>query len=129
MVTNEKRNEIIRVFRKFARVGLCHQELNPIQMYKRIDILCSSRRLKIDMLAVFDTLRLLAVDGEEEVIEAVYEVYFKGAGSRLTQKEISRRIKRISEDQFCDVRTVYRRLERARQMYLRVREREELLSK
>ena len=128
MVKNEKRNEIIRIFRKFARIGLAYQELNPMQMYKRIDILCSSRRLKIEMLSVFDTMRLLAVNGEKEIIEAVYEVYFKGVARRLTQKEISERVYKIANEQHCDIRTVYRRLERARNIYLRVYEQEGLLN-
>lgn len=128
MVKNEKRDEIIRTFRKFARMGLSHQELNPIQMYKRIDILCSSRRLKIDMFSVFDTMRLLALNGESDTIEAVYNVYFGDASFRLTKNEISRRIAKLSLEQHCDERTVYRRLERARTLYERIRTREGLLS-
>ena len=128
MVKNEKRDEIIRIFRKFARIGLAYQELYPMQMYKRIDILCSSRRLKIEMISVFDTMRLLAVNGDNEIIEAVYEVYFKGVNCRLTQKEISERVYRIANEQHCDIRTVYRRLERARNIYLQVYEREGLLT-
>ena len=127
MVKNEKREEVIRVFRRFARIGLTYQELNPMQMYKRIDILCSSRRLKIDMLAVFDTLRLLALNGEEDIIEALYVVYFADPAHRLTRNEISRRISRLAADQHCDERTVYRRLERARTLYGQVRHKEGLL--
>ena len=68
------RNEIIRIFRKFARLGLANERLNPIQVYKKIEILCASRRSRLDMLAVYDTLRLLTLNGDDETIEAVLRV-------------------------------------------------------
>lgn len=63
MQKNDKRNEIIRVFRKFARFGLDSELLTPIQVYKKIDFLCASNRARLDMLAAYDTLRLLWLDG------------------------------------------------------------------
>ena len=127
MINNDKRNEIIRVFRKFARLGLANCELNPIQVYKKIDVLCTSRRSMLDMFAVFDTLRLLALDGEDETIDAIYKVYFSGKTHRLTGREMSERVSRVADEYFCDDRTVYRRLEKARAIYERIREREGLI--
>ena len=40
MEKSEQRNEIIRVFRKFARLGLDSERLNPAQIYKKIDVVC-----------------------------------------------------------------------------------------
>lgn len=127
MEKDEKRKETIRVFRKFARLGLDDERINPIQAYRRIDVLCSSRRAKLDMLAVYDALRLLNLGGEEKVYEAVRDVYFEDPGARLNKNEVSRRVARASIEYFCDERTVYRRLERARSLYSQLREKEGLI--
>jgi len=127
MEKNDKRNEIIRVFRKYARIGLLDCTLNPIQTYKKIDMLCVSRRSRLDMLAVFDTLRLLELDGDHDTLNAVFGVYFEGRAYRLTKHETGQRVCEIAREQYCDGRTIYRRLERARALYERVREREGLL--
>ena len=127
MVKNEKRNEIVRIFRKYARMGLADARLNPIQAYKKIDILCTSRRNKLDMLSVYDTLRLLFLDGDEETLDALFKVYFSGRQYRLSGREMSERVTRLAKEQYCDDRTIYRRLEKARKIYERVREREALI--
>ena len=67
----DKRNEIIRSFRKFARLGLDNELLSPIQVYKKIDFLCISKRSRLDMLSVYDTLRLLWLNDEKSTIEAI----------------------------------------------------------
>ena len=127
MIKNDKRNEIIRAFRKFARLGLANCELNPIQVYKKIDVLCTSRRSMLDMFAVFDTLRLLALDDDNETLDAIYKVYFVNKTHRLTGREMSECVSRVAAEYFCDDRTVYRRLEKARRIYERIREREGLI--
>ena len=127
MEQNDKRNEIIRAFRKYARLGLSETHLNPIQIYKKIDILCASRRNKIDMLAVFDTLRLLELNGDDDTLDAVYSVYFEGKTYRLNKFERGRRVIAVANEQYCDGRTVYRRLEKARNLFEKVREREGLI--
>ncbi|MBR2380921.1 MAG: hypothetical protein IKA84_00305 [Clostridia bacterium] len=121
------RNEIIRIFSKFSRLGLASEKLNPIQAYKKIDMLCVARRSRLDMLAVYDTLRLLRLNGEEEVLRAVYEVYFEGVSYRSTKQERGASILRLATREHCDDRTVYRRLERARTLFERVRENEGLI--
>lgn len=127
MEKNEKRNEIIRAFRKYARLGLLENDLNPIQVYKKIEIACYSRRSRLDMLAVFDTLRLLELNGDEDTLIAIYGVYFEGKAYRLTKREAGRRVFELAMDQYCDSRTVYRRLEKARNLYERIREKEGLI--
>ena len=121
------KNEIIRVFRKFARLGLANEQLNPIQAYKKIELLCVSRRSRLDMFAVYDTLRLLELNGETDVIEAVYNVYFDGTAYRLTNQEKGARVLRLAHESHCDNRTIYRRLEKARSLYIEVRKREGLI--
>ena len=127
---NEKytRNEIIRILRKFARLGLANEQLNPIQVYKKIEMLCISRRSRLDMLAVYDTLRLLMLNDEKEIIKAVFEVYFDGDSYRSTKQERGANVLRLANEQHCDDRTIYRRLERARALFERVREGEGLIN-
>ena len=126
MVKDDKRNEIIRIFRKYARLGLARERVNPIQKYKIIDACLLSRRSKLDMLAVSDLLRLLEIAGEDEILRAIEEIYFATAKQRISKKEISERVRRLAFECFCDERTIYRRLERAREMYEKIRAREGL---
>ena len=128
MQTNEKRNEIIRAFRKFSRLGLNSEILSPIQIYKKIDVLCVARRSRLDMLSVYDTLRLLWLDGEIEIIQAINVVYFEGKAYRLTKYDIGARVLSLAQEKHCDERTIYRRLERARYIYEKVREQQKLIS-
>jgi hypothetical protein len=127
MEKSEQRNEIIRVFRKFARLGLDSERLNPAQIYKKIDVVCVSRRARLDMLAVYDTLRLLWLNDETEIMEALKCVYFSGKEYRLTKYDLSSRVLALANDNYCDERPIYRRLERASSLYLKIREREGLL--
>ena len=127
MENNEQRNEIIRIFRKYERLGLSSKGLNPIQIYKKIDVLCVSRRSKLDMLAVFDTLRMLALQNDTESLEILYRVYFCCPEYRLTKIEMGRRVALCARETFCDERTVYRRLERIRKICFQIRQQEGLL--
>ena len=126
MTKSDKRNETIRAFRKFARLGLSNERLSPMQAYKRIDVLCPSRRSKLDMLAVYDTLRLLDF-WDESASRAVREVYFRAPSRRLTKTELSHLTEDCAAACFCDVRTVYRRLEKARELMEHIREKEGML--
>ena len=123
----DKRNEIIRSFRKFARLGLDNETLSPIQVYKKIDFLCVSRRSRLDMLSVYDTLRLLWLNEEKQTIVAIKRIYFDQKAHRLTKHDISASVLALAQENHCDERTIYRRLERARELYEKIREREGLL--
>ncbi len=123
----EQRNEVMRAFRKFAHLGLANSESNPIQVYKRIDVLCHARRTKLDMLAVFDTLRLLSLVGDSDTLTAVHEIYFSTTDCRFSKSETARRVRKCAENHYCDERTIYRRLHKARELYTRIREKEGFL--
>ena len=127
MEKTEKRNEIIHIFRKYARLGLDDHDLNPIQTYKKIELCCISRRARLDMMAVFDMLRLLELSGDADTLEAVRYVYFEGKTFRLTKAEISSRVSHVANKTYCDNRTVYRRLEKARALYEKIRDKEGLI--
>jgi len=118
---NDTRQEIIRIFRRYERLGLAREGLDPVRAYKRIEVVCASRRSKLEMLALYDTLRVLYLTGEDDVLCAIREVYFGDPGHRITASVISDRVLRCSISHYCDERTVYRRLKKARELYLRIR--------
>ena len=124
----EKRNEIIRIFRKYARLGLTECTLNPIQIYKKIDVLCASHRSMLDMLAVYDTLRLLELNEDRDTLESIFVVYLDGRAHRLTKHEMGRRVSALASKCYCDERTVYRRLKKARELYAKIRKQEGLIT-
>lgn len=123
---NEKSKDAVRAFRKYARLGLTSGTLNPIQKYKRIDMMCVSRRSKLEMLAVFDTFRLLEISGDQSTIYAVNSVYLRNLSHRLLRHDIGNAVRACATEQFCDERTIYRRLEKARELFLHLHKNEGL---
>lgn len=121
MTKKSDRDAVINAFRKYARLGLHNRKLNPIQAYRAICGSCFSGSARLDLLAVSDTLRLLEINGDNDIISAVYAVYFATASHRLRKSEISNRIRRYAIESYCDERTVYRRLSVARDYYIRIR--------
>ncbi len=118
-----------RAFRNYARLGL-------VGSRSAIDTVCKIRGIctdsaALDMLAVFDTLRLLEFLGDMIALRAVRDIYFATAGSKLHANEITLRIRRLADEVHCDDRTVYRRLKKARDMweYLRAREKKQTAGK
>lgn len=102
-------------FRNYARLGLCESS-------SALDIVCKIRGIcgdsaALDMLAVFDTLRLLEMMGETDALRAVRDIYFATAKKKIHANEITLRIRRLADELHCDDRTVYRRLEKARCMW------------
>jgi hypothetical protein len=79
------------------------------------------------MLAVYDLLRILELNGERDTIDAIRQVYFYGKNYRLTKTELGGRVSAFAREKYCDDRTVYRRLEKARDMYEKIREKEGLI--
>lgn len=72
------------------------------------------------MLAVRDTYRHLEISGKRETAEAVLAVYGGVSGPPFRSSEITRRIRYFAAEHFMDDRTVYRRLNEARQIYDRI---------
>ena len=122
MKKDVKKDEAAISFRKYARFGLDRRGLDPLRIYKVIEVCFSAEKTRLDMLAVHDTMRLLELNGEGECADAVRAVYFATAKRRAAKNEITWRIRRYAMESYCDERTVYRRLARARELYLKVRE-------
>ncbi len=119
-------NIIANSFYSYARLGLQRQSLSIIDMHKRIVICCcacdeNSEKVESEtskgMLAVYDTLRLLAFSGRTNEIHAVYAVYFSTHGRKPKKNELQLRVLRHAYDQNCDARTVYRRLSYAKKLF------------
>jgi len=118
-----------RAFRNYARLGLVGSR-SAIDTVCKIRGICSDSAA-LDMLAVFDTLRLLEFLGDMIALRAVRDIYFATAGSKPHSNEITLRIRRLADELHCDDRTVYRRLKKARDMweYLRAREKKQTAGK
>ena len=108
-------------FRRYALLGLHKRCLNAFEMYECIRGMCATRVSALDMLAVYDTLRLLRVSEREECIAAIYAVYFYEVGRRPRKNDITYRARRLAYESHCDERTVYRRLQYAKKLYETVR--------
>ena len=127
MKKDTTRDAIARQFRKYARFGLDREGLNPLRVFRIIEVCFSSEKTRLDMLAVNDTMRLLELNGEDECAAAVRAVYFATSSHRLAKNEITWRVRRYALENYCDERTVYRRLARAKELYQKVREKEAAL--
>lgn len=99
-----------RAFRNYARLGLVGSR-SAIDTVCKIRGICSDSAA-LDMLAVFDTLRLLEFLGDMIALRAVRDIYFATAGIKLHSNEITLRIRRLADEVHCDDRTIYRRLKR-----------------
>lgn len=104
-----------RAFRNYARLGLSSAD-SALDVAVRIRGICNDE-VGLDLLAVFDTLRLLEATGQNETLDAIRCVYFETAFRRIHANEISLIILRLSRELHLDERTVYRRLQRARSLW------------
>jgi hypothetical protein len=111
-----------RAFRNYARLGLAYSR-SAIEIVCKIRGICSDNTA-LDMLAVFDTLRMLEFLGDKIAIRAVRDVYFATSKAKPLSNETTLRIRRLADEAHCDDRTVYRRLKRARDMWEFIRAKE-----
>ena len=109
-------------FRNYARLGLTSSR-SALDTVCKIRGICSDSTA-LDMLAVFDTMRLLDFLGDKIATRAVNDIYFATASKKLQANEITLRIRRLADEMHCDDRTVYRRLKKARDMWEFIRRRE-----
>ena len=124
MTVSEIQNEKIKVisaFRKYTRLGLANETLSPFDAYDRIRGVSKNRDDALDLLAVYDTIRLLRLTGKLEIINAVYFVYFDTLRRKPKKNEISAKVLRYAYEHHCDERTVYRQLKYARCLYKTLR--------
>lgn len=113
----QNRSHAAAAFRKYARYGFDRRHLRPLDMYECIKGSTPSAESAGEMLAVYDTLRLLRFYGKEETVRAVRAVYFTYPGCRLKKNDLSLRVRRFAMENYCDERTVYRRLSEALRLW------------
>ena len=109
-------DEAAHVFRKYARIGLDRRKLTPFEMCGVIKGVCRNEAEALELLAVYDAVRLLSLTSPETV-EALRTVYFFDGGRRPQKNQISHRVLRFATEQHCDERTVYRHLRKAKETY------------
>lgn len=73
-----------------------------------------SRALKLDLLAVIDTLNALKSNGKDYICQAVCAVYFVEPTVLMHKSEINLRVTKFAVNNYADERTVYRWLKEAR---------------
>ena len=106
----------------YARIKGEEDIRSPLDMYNTIrGAFVGKERLACELWAVQECLIFLDVLGEQEVIKAIREIYiepFSHAPLRKPSKsEMSMRVLRFACENHLDERTVYRRLERARNLF------------
>jgi hypothetical protein len=116
MTGRVKRDGAAYAFRKYARLGLDRRSLRPFEVYDVIRGVCRSEEEAQQLLAVYDTVRLLALASPEALL-ALRAVYFFNRGKKPLKNQIGHRVLRFASDNHCDERTVYRRLREAKEMY------------
>lgn len=125
MKKDPKDEAAVHAFRTYARLGLCGSE-SALGIICRIRGICRDSTA-VDMLAVFDTLRLIELSGDTIAMRAVRDIYFFAASRRLRTNEVTLRVRRLADELHCDDRTIYRRLKKARDLWqnLRVKEKKQ----
>ena len=63
-----------------------------------------------ELIAVYETVKFLEISGKGECLDALYGIYFALSSKAVRKSEVSERILRYASDNYCDERTVYRRL-------------------
>ena len=111
-----KRDGAAYAFRKYARLGLDRRTLKPFEVYGVIRGVCRNESEALGLLAVYDTVRLLALTAPES-LEALKAVYFFDRGKKPLKNQIGHRVLRFADEHHVDERTVYRRLRQAKETY------------
>lgn len=105
-----ERIRIINVFKKYSRLGLARGDLDATEVYGRIIGCSKSKKEARELLAVYDTVRILGITGRKDCLDALREIYFSPSCKRLGRNAVSERVIRFASESYCDERTVYRRL-------------------
>lgn len=123
MKQSKERASMTRALVYYARLRGEEQSRSPLDMYNAIRGACIGKdMLAAELWAVQECLIMLDVLGEQETLKALKEIYlepFSKAPLRIPAKsEISMRVLRFAFENHLDERTVYRRLQRARKLWL-----------
>ena len=113
--------KIIMAFRKYTRLGLASERLSPFVAYRRIKGCSRNESEAYDLLAVYDTVRILRLLNKKDELRAVNEVYFANNRDIKKTDSVSLRVMRHAYETNYDERTVYRQLQYVRKLYSNLR--------
>ena len=118
----QERNRMICAFVMYARLRIADGCFDRLSIYRRIDGICGNNKaLAADLWAVHEMLLLLSINGDEETLTVVKEIYLNPFGKRTDMKikksDVSNIILRFATENYMDVRTVYRRLQKAKKLW------------
>lgn len=119
MSVDRRKEEEMRAFRRFARLGL-DKEKEPLAFLRRIKR-AGSESVVLDLFAVWETLRFLEAAGKCDTAEAARRVYFFAPEMKLMPNELTYRVICVAGELHCDERTLYRRLREARALWRKLR--------
>ena len=110
----------------YSRLGATKSCTTPFEVYMRIyGAWGRNRDIALDVWAIHECLMILRLQGDDESVSAINEIYLRPFSKRLTCKaerlDISDRVLRFAFDNNLDERTVYRRLKKARDLWLAIR--------
>ena len=118
---SDEKTKIITAFRKYTRLGLASEMLSPFLAHRRIRGISRSLDEAYDLLAVYDTVRILRLLKRNEELNAVKAIYFSDRNILQRKNIITMRVIRHAYETNCDERTVYRQLQFARRLYSNIR--------
>ena len=117
----DEKTKIIMAFVKYTRLGLASEKLSPFHAYRRIRGVSRSEEEAYDLLAVYDTVRILKLLNKRDELHTVKAIYLADRNILKKKNAISMRVLRHAYEINCDERTVYRQLEFARKLYSSLR--------
>ena len=111
---------------RYSRFNISGGCTDSLEIYKRIEGVCGNKReLALDLLAVRDLLMILKLKNDVQTLNILNEIYFLPFSNhpqrQMGKNEMSYRILRFAYENHIDERTVYRKLQKARAIWQRVR--------
>ena len=122
----KERRTITHALVIYHRLGLCNSFSLPFELFKRIVGVCGKNHsLAKDLWAIYETLFVLKTIEDTETLKAVENIYLKPFAKNILKKdiknEISYRIIKYARENFMDPRTVYRKLQKAKKIFVKIR--------
>ena len=118
MRISDNRARLARSFEKYIRLGLDSERLGVFDVCRRIERSVSSPAVAKDIFAVWETCRLLRIEGRERELAVFKRVYIDAIRCGA---DISACILRCAFDTYYDQRTVYRHLAYVEKKYAMIR--------
>ena len=113
------RKKLVRSFEKYIRLGLDDERLDVFEVCRRIERTSSTKAYAKDIFAVWETCRLLRLEGRASELATFKRVYI--GALRNGETDISASVMRCALDTYYDQRTVYRHLAYVEKKYALIR--------